>query len=69
MMDAETAFCDNSKNMEIQEDLIFFIVQQVLKNKRAELEIIERNIENLEKVQKPFLRKKHADVIKELQEL
>jgi asparaginyl-tRNA synthetase len=67
MMDAETAFCDNNRNMEIQEDLIYFIVQQVLKNKRAELEILERNIDNLEKVQKPFLRKKHADAIKELQ--
>lgn len=69
MMDAETAFCDHEMNMEIQEDLICFIVEQVLKNKKAELEIIERDIEKLEKVQKPFLRKKHCDVIKELQEM
>jgi len=69
MMDAEMAFCDNDKNLEIQEDLIYFIIQQVLKNKRKELEIIGRDIQKLEKVEKPFLRKTHADVIKELQEM
>ena len=69
MMDAETAFCDNNKNMEIQEDLICFIIQQVLKNKRKELEMLGRDIEKLEKTQKPFLRKTHSDVIKELQEM
>jgi len=69
MMDAETAFCDHNKNMEIQEDLVCFIIQQVLKNKRKELEIIGRDIEKLEKVQKPFIRKTHSDVIKELQEM
>lgn len=69
MMDAETAFCDQNKNMDIQEDLVYFIVQQVLKNKKQELEILERDIDKLEKVQKPFLRMKHADVIKELQSM
>jgi asparaginyl-tRNA synthetase len=40
MMDAETAFCDNDKNLEIQEELIYFIIQEVLKIRRAELEIL-----------------------------
>ncbi len=69
MMDAETAFCDNEKNMEIQEDLIYFVIQEVLKRNKQELEILERNVENLEKIEKPFLRKRHAEVIKELQEM
>jgi len=69
MMDAEMAFCDNDKNLEIQEDLIYFIVQQVLKNKRKELDILGRDIEKLEKIEKPFLRKTHSEVIKELQEM
>jgi aspartyl/asparaginyl-tRNA synthetase len=40
MMDAETAFCDNDKNMEIQEDLIYFVIQEVLRVRREELEIL-----------------------------
>ena len=67
MMDAEEAFTDNEWNMKYQEDLIYYIVQRVLKNKRAELEIIGRDISKLEKIQKPFIRKTHAEVVKELQ--
>ena len=67
MMDAEMAFCDHKMNMEVQEALIFHIIQKVLEKNRAELEILERNIEFLEKIQLPFIRKTHAEVIKELQ--
>lgn len=69
MMDAETAFCDNQQNMDIQEDLICFIVSEVLRLRRAELEILERDISKLEQVQKPFPRKLHAEVVSELQAL
>ena len=55
--------------MKYQEDLIYYIVQRVLKNKRKELEIIGRDISKLEKIQKPFIRKTHAEVVKELQEM
>ncbi len=68
MMDAETAFCDSAQNIEIQESLIKFIVSEVLRLRTPELEMIERNIPNLQKVlDQPFLRKTHAEVVKELQ--
>jgi len=67
MMDAETAFCDNAQNMDIQEDLICYIVEEVLMTRSAELAILERDVSKLEKVQKPFPRKLHADIVKELQ--
>lgn len=67
MMDAEMAFCDSDKNMEIQENLIHFILQEVLKRNKQELEILWRDVSKLENIQKPFLRKRHAEVIKELQ--
>ncbi len=68
MMDAETAFCDNTHNMEIQESLIKFIIGEVIRIRTPELEMIERNIDNLKKsFAQPFLKKTHAEVVKELQ--
>ncbi len=56
MMDAEAAFVNHEENMKIQEDLISFIVEQVLKNKKTELLFLERNIESLKKIKTPFPR-------------
>lgn len=67
MMDAEMAYCDHEMNMKIQEGLIYHIVKKVLEKNRPELEILERNVEVLEKIQLPFIRKTHAEVVKELQ--
>lgn len=67
MMDAETAFCDNDQNMKIQEELVYFIIQEVLRLNRKELEIIWRDISKLENIKIPFERKTHAEVVKELQ--
>ena len=67
MMDAETAFADYEENMKIQEDLIYFILQEVLRLRMKELVILEKDVSKLRNIQKPFPRKLHADVIKELQ--
>lgn len=67
MMDAEMAFCDFEENMKVQEELICFILRQVLEQNRRELEILERNIVALEKIKAPFIRKTHGEVVKELQ--
>lgn len=66
MMDAEMAFTDHEGNLKIQEELICHIVAKVLDQNRKELEILERNIEPLTKIQAPFIRKTHAEVIEEL---
>lgn len=69
MMDAEMAFCDHDMNMDIQEGLICHIVKKVLEKNLQELEILERDIEALKKVKAPFIRKTHAEVVKELREM
>ncbi len=68
MMDAEAAFVEHEENMEIQERLIEYVVQKVLKENEKELKTLERDIEPLKKIKAPFYRKTHAEVIKELQE-
>ncbi len=69
MMDAEMAWCDHECNMKIQENLISYIVAEVIKNKKDELDILERDISKLEKIKVPFGRITHAEAIKKLQAL
>lgn len=70
MMDAETAFCNNDENMDIQEELIKFIVAEVLLYRQEELKILGRDKEKLTKtITTNFPRKTHAQIVKELQEL
>ena len=47
MMDAEMAFCDFRQNMDIQEDLVRFIVTRVLEERAEELKILERDTDKL----------------------
>ncbi len=67
MMDAEAAFVEHEENLKIQEGLICAIVEKVLQDNRQELNLLERNIEALEKVKAPFIRMTHAAAVKELQ--
>jgi len=69
MMDAEAAFVEHEENMKIQEGLIVYIVKPVLEHNPAELQILERDIEPLKKIEAPFIRKTHAEVITELREM
>lgn len=56
MIEPEVAFADMDDNMDLQEEYVCYIVQQVLKNRRRELEILERDISKLENVVAPFPR-------------
>lgn len=69
MMDAEAAFVDHEGNMKIQEGLITHIVKKVLAENLKELEILERNIEPLKKIEPPFIRKTHKEVVEELRKM
>lgn len=66
MMDAEIAFIQQEENMQLQEQLIFYIIQEVLRKNRKELEILERPIEKLEAIQLPFKRMMYKDRVEEL---
>ncbi|MFH0838288.1 MAG: asparagine--tRNA ligase [Patescibacteria group bacterium] len=69
MMDAEMAYCDHGMNMKFQEELVMHILKRVLEKNLKELEILERDIEPLKKIKAPFIRKTHAEVVKELREM
>jgi asparaginyl-tRNA synthetase len=66
MMDAEMAFVSFEENLQIQEDLIFYIVQTVLAKHKDDLAILERNTAPLEALKKPFIRWTHAQYVEEL---
>ncbi|MBI5215903.1 MAG: asparagine--tRNA ligase [Ignavibacteriae bacterium] len=54
MVEPEVAFNDLNDNMELAEDFLEHIVQSVLKNRQAELKVLERNTKFLENVKKPL---------------
>ncbi|MDI6733917.1 MAG: asparagine--tRNA ligase [Patescibacteria group bacterium] len=66
MMDAEAAFVEHEENLKIQENLISFIVKEVLNKNKRELEILERDLKILENTKPPFYRLTHAEAIKKL---
>ena len=54
MIEPEMAYFDWKDNIEIQEEFVTYIVQAVLKNRRSELEILERNLDKLKIIKPPF---------------
>ena len=54
--EAEMAWYTFKELLELEEELISYIVDQVLENKRKELELLKRNVTLLENVKPPFYR-------------
>lgn len=69
MMDAEAAFVEHEENMQIQESLVSFVIEGVLRDYKHELALVERDTAPLEKVKAPFYRLTHREAVKKLQEL
>ncbi len=69
MMDAEMAFINLQQNMDVQEELIRFMVKKVLAENKEELKILERDIKPLENITKPFYRLTHAAAVEKLHKL
>jgi asparaginyl-tRNA synthetase len=67
MVEPEVAFMDLAGDMDLAEDFLVSVVQGVLANRRPELEILERDIAKLERVQKPFPRIRYEEAIEILQ--
>jgi asparaginyl-tRNA synthetase len=63
MIEPEMAFYDLSMNMELAEDLLIRIVQDALRDGRVELEVLERDVAALERVQKPFPRLTYTEAV------
>jgi asparaginyl-tRNA synthetase len=69
MMDAEAAFVDFSGILKVQEELIYHIIQSVLKNCQKEMLILERDTDVLRAVKPPFVRVTYKEAVKLLNSL
>lgn len=70
MVEPEVAFMDLEGDMDLAEDFLCHIVQKVLAKHETELkEVLERDIEPLKKIQKPFPRISYDDAVKMIQEI
>jgi asparaginyl-tRNA synthetase len=63
MIEPEVAFFDLADDMCLAEDFLEHIVQSVLKNRKKELDILERDISRLEKIKTPFPRLHYDDAV------
>ena len=66
MIEPEVAFLELDGIMDLAEDLITSVVARVLDRRRPELEILERDVSALERVQKPFPRIRYTDALEVL---
>jgi asparaginyl-tRNA synthetase len=66
MMDAEAAFIEHDENMQLQEELIRYVIRTVLKERDNELTILERDKEALKAADAPFGRMSHYEAVEYL---
>jgi asparaginyl-tRNA synthetase len=69
MVEPEMAFCDLEQLMEVEEQFITHIVQTVLRDCRAELVSLGRDLSALEKIAPPFPRISYDDAVLKLNEI
>lgn len=68
MIEPEVAYAALEDIMGVAENFITFIVRRVLENRRAELQVLERDVTKLEGIQPPFPRIRYDEAIAMLQE-
>jgi asparaginyl-tRNA synthetase len=68
MVEPEVAFATMEDTIDLGQDLILFILDRVLSNRRADLEELERDPARLEAVVKPFPRLTYDEAVPRLQE-
>jgi asparaginyl-tRNA synthetase len=56
MIEAEMAYFDIDANMELQENMIYYVIQRVLAKCQNDLKVLERDIEKLQAIKPPFPR-------------
>ncbi|MEE8141751.1 MAG: asparagine--tRNA ligase [Planctomycetota bacterium] len=67
MVEPEVAYSNLDHIMELAEDLVVYLVTRVLAERRAELQVLERDTGPLEKVLKPFPRISYDQAVERLQ--
>lgn len=61
------AFVDHEESLEIQEEYVSYLAQAVLNEAKAELKVLGRDTEQLEKIKAPFARITYKEAIERLQ--
>lgn len=70
MLEPEVAYYDHKDNMDLQEALVSYTVEQVLEHCKEELALLERELSPLKSVlEGPFYRISYRDAVKKLNEL
>ncbi|MBN1580102.1 MAG: asparagine--tRNA ligase [Anaerolineae bacterium] len=69
MVEPEAAYVELEECMEIEEQLIGYVAQSVLQERRAELEILERDVSRLEIIKPPFPRIPYDEAVEQINEL
>jgi asparaginyl-tRNA synthetase len=67
MMEPEMAFYDLDDSIQLQEEMLVFVVQRILERRPAELRELERDTTKLQKVVGPFPRLDYGEAVKTLQ--
>ncbi|MCC6319214.1 MAG: asparagine--tRNA ligase [Gemmatimonadaceae bacterium] len=67
MIEPEMAWYDTHANMQLQEDMLVYLVGRVLERRQAELRELERDLAPLQKVRGPFPRIQYTDAVAILQ--
>ncbi|MDP6936189.1 MAG: asparagine--tRNA ligase [Candidatus Marinimicrobia bacterium] len=63
MVEPEIAYCELEEDMDWAEKLILFIIERVLKNRKPELETLERDMSVLEHIKAPFPRVSYTECV------
>jgi asparaginyl-tRNA synthetase len=66
MLEPEVAFADLDDIMQLAEDMLVFVVAEVLRRRKPELEALERDLSKLEAIQSPFPRMSYDEAAKVL---
>ena len=68
MLEPEVAFADSDDNMDLQEDLVCYLVERVLERCSRDLAVLERDTSELETLARPFERISYTSGVALLQE-
>ncbi len=69
MVEPEAAYVELDECMEIEEQLVSYVVQTTLRDRRTELEILERDLSKLENIKPPFPRVPYDEAVEMVNDL
>lgn len=63
MIEAEMAYFDLEQNMQLQEEMVSYVVERVLARCQNELKVLERDLAKLENIKAPFPRISYTEAV------